>query len=716
MSTTSDGLILDTFVQKHKLQTVCPHSKLRDIIITDVKLLNPRQYKASMAFHLYAFDRLEAGEEVDISVDTFTRCVNLTMSDSPALRASKDSLTVQHLHETLRKNKSLFDKIDTPYFKSANKPLQAASDMMYTNIINYVTTNFIEFQKRYIHSQLTEYLTDNSVKTLTYPQLGYTAYRAQNLVHNHLSLINDEFLHDSFKPKKYHALKDKLKSELPVFARKMRDDVPLELRGKITDIMLKKNLSAVVSYIYRMAKYLDSKRLKSFSPLPNPSIERHHMLFDIQYLATVYNKWKKKEDKHAKLVTFAEFRDNFPKYRTEMFCIDKLYPEFKGKYNVKSITTDGYAISLIFTGRDVKSKYTKGAKRPTAKTKKYESDKKFRECKILTTTKLAPGLYDATKIRMKTEDLNKYQTVGVDPGNYKMLNFMKSDGEMFTVTKGYYNEISHITRNTHKKQQIIQTDTKMSEINTALSETCIRSASRDQYVAYMKIVADNWEFLWKYKQNKRFSALRYDTYINSKRAISRICREIRSEVVSYGNKKPVILAFGNGNGNMTINNTKNSSSHGPIKRIAKALSVNMRVVVTDEYNTSKLCSECDAKLHHPKTHRTESYKKMYKQVFNRKPGIGIVKRLKSFMNEYHPTHKPKVIKNERSYALCCCKSKDHTSDNRLRNRDYHGSKNLRRVMRARITGELIPAFERPKKKKSSVKKHEVKNTKVQKSN
>jgi hypothetical protein len=90
-----------------------------------------------------------------------------------------------------------------------------------------------------------------------------------------------------------------------------------------------------------------------------------------------------------------------------------------------------------------------------------------------------------------------------------------------------------------------------------------------------------------------------------------------------------------------------------------------------------------------------------------------MKLLKSHMRK-NPKLKRKVMKNERSYALCCCKSKDHISDSRLRNRDYHGSKNIRRVMRARITGKLISAFERPKIKKepkSPVEKHEVKTLK-----
>jgi hypothetical protein len=392
-----------------------------------------------------------------------------------------------------------------------------------------------------------------------------------------------------------------------------------------------------------------------------------------------------------------------------MFCVEKLYPEMLENYIVKSISTDGYTISLIFTGKDVQGKYTKGEKRPSAQVKKYQEGVKFTASKLLKTDKLEPGLYDATKLRMKPEDLDKCQIAGLDPGNGKMLNIMKSNGEMFTVTKGYYNEISHITRNIYKKQKAITDDDRISSINQALSNTCIRSASLTQYVAYMRIIVANWNYLWKYHQGRRFCVIKYDTYLGSKRAIARVCREVREELPVSGDKRPVILAFGNGNGNMTINNTKNSSAHGPIKRIAKALSLKCRVVITDEYNTSKLCSDCNAVLKHPKTHNTESVKKMYKRLFGIK--MPRIKKAKNFMARIFPQLEQKVIVNKRSYALCCCKSKDHSDDNRLRNRDYHGSANIRRVFRARVTGKIIPAFVRPKKDVQKTKKKSPKKSK-----
>ena len=62
--------------------------------------------------------------------------------------------------------------------------------------------------------------------------------------------------------------------------------------------------------------------------------------------------------------------------------------------------------------------------------------------------------------------------------------------------------------------------------------------------------------------------------------------------------KPIMIAFGKGNGDITISNTKNSSSHGPIKRILYELSKFSLIILTDENNTSKLCNSCHKELNH----------------------------------------------------------------------------------------------------------------------
>ena len=57
-------------------------------------------------------------------------------------------------------------------------------------------------------------------------------------------------------------------------------------------------------------------------------------------------------------------------------------------------------------------------------------------------------------------------------------------------------------------------------------------------------------------------------------------------------EKPILIALGSGNGSNTISNTKGCSPKGPISKLIFELSKYCIVIMTPEYNTSQLCSEC----------------------------------------------------------------------------------------------------------------------------
>jgi hypothetical protein len=84
----------------------------------------------------------------------------------------------------------------------------------------------------------------------------------------------------------------------------------------------------------------------------------------------------------------------------------------------------------------------------------------------------------------------------------------------------------------------------------------------------------------------------------SKKAIARITRNIIDKYKKEYKNKKLLFLIGKGNGNMTITNTKNSSTAGPIKRIVKELSNREVVVLVDEYKTSLLCHHCEEKIKH----------------------------------------------------------------------------------------------------------------------
>jgi hypothetical protein len=136
-------------------------------------------------------------------------------------------------------------------------------------------------------------------------------------------------------------------------------------------------------------------------------------------------------------------------------------------------------------------------------------------------------------------------------------------------------------------------------------------------------------------------------------------------------------------------------------------------VITDEFNTSKLCNECHTELCHPVTHHTESLNAVYKRVFKARAPYILRDKLKWYFKKNFSNRrefKQQVNRERESYGLCCCKSIDHTSDNRLQNRDDIAGTNIRNVMLATVLGKILHAFNR-----EYIKKVTAENTKKSRS-
>lgn len=140
---------------------------------------------------------------------------------------------------------------------------------------------------------------------------------------------------------------------------------------------------------------------------------------------------------------------------------------------------------------------------------------------------------------------------------------------------------------------------------------------------------------------------------------------------------PILMAIGKGNGNLTISNIKGCGPKGPIKTIIKELAKLILVILVDEYRTSQLCSECEAKLEHP---RTQHYK-------NKVKNNGEIDKEGTV---------------QESYRLCCC---SNNKCHKIWNRDCNASISIKKVMSLKLTEKDLGRF---KREKSNVKcTHEV---------
>jgi hypothetical protein len=685
MEETSDG----TIAMKCKLRTIVRDEALQLIMQKCAKNLSKIIYKANILFRLYVFYCVDHKIHPVISKTQINRCINLIKNGSAKLRAGRFASEVQILHMVMKEHAEMFKRIPTPDFKSASRPLEYAATEMYTNIGVQISEHFERYQRRYIRYRLGAYLTGQGYENLTQGQIGELAFQLQKAMNKNLPVTG--FISNHFPDSQ---LVITLIPHLNIMAKVIHNDMPKAIhKVNLSTLKSKKNYSYFVIYMHQMAKYLQDYCEPSFTPLPNQKLQRRSFLFDKRFLCAVYNKWS------SDTIGIKDFEKDYAKYYHLMFrTYDKdMFKKLCDRREIpKSYITNGYTVSIIFSPDPSEPKKEKPPSHTSKSKKKSSSDVKEHPDHGT----LKPGLYNADNLQCDVNQLSQYHFTSMDPGNQKMFtcvtyanaNANANDyGDSYVINKGYYNEISHITRNTRKRNEFTESNKKVLACHAQLSEGCLRGGRIKDYLRYINIIIDNWDVLWKHELDDCIPKLSYDTYLHSKIAVAKICKEIRKRNPT---KKPSLYIIGKGNGRMTISNTKNSSSHGPIKRIVHALSLLEPVVLVDEYKTSKLCNECFAPLTYPRMHFRKKLRRLVKEKYG------------DMTKEQYKLLAPKVaLENAKTFSIrevhgaCYCSNTNHQnkhghSHRIVLKRDVNSGRCIFRVAVGKLTGNQLEAFQR----------------------
>ena len=384
-----------------------------------------------------------------------------------------------------------------------------------------------------------------------------------------------------------------------------------------------------------------------------------------------------------------DFERNFSDYRDRYFNFKQYNTSDK---NPISFMTNGYGACILFES------FERFKKPPTSLIKEND-DQKINLDEYQKGKKFQKGLFDANDVYGSKNFLNSYHKIGIDPGNDVILYCQSESGKTIQIKKSYYNEISHITQNNKKIKKYIKEST-IKDIYKKLTETNYKcTINLDMYKKYIEIYRSNRkDILDFYRQNKVMS-LELDTFINKKKAIHTIVRKIvpkNNKVQSFRDNKnqyvdnelydkvkclPPLIAFGKGNGSITINNLKNNSPKGPVKTLAKELSRYCITIVTDEHNSSQCCNLCNEKLIHPT---------IKKKISRKVNDIILQKEV-----------------NHEVYRLCYCKNNIHPTTtsvdgvHKIWNRDYNASINILNIMTKKILGLPLGVFKKGSKSKKS---------------
>jgi hypothetical protein len=216
---------------------------------------------------------------------------------------------------------------------------------------------------------------------------------------------------------------------------------------------------------------------------------------------------------------------------------------FQEKFNLRkngnpiSFSTNGYSIN-----EQEKKVTEKNDKKSTTKIK-LQNNKKYSK----------KGLFEADECEATDEYLNNYHKVSIDPNNESLLycysvsfNFAKlkftniakailvndllvtrrETGNKLNITKRYFNEISHITRNNREHRKNIR-KSEIYKFYEELKDTAYKkTVNIENYKNYIQIVRKYWPKIWSYYGQNKVQKLELDTYINRKKAIHKIVRRL----------------------------------------------------------------------------------------------------------------------------------------------------------------------------------------------
>lgn len=698
-------------VIKCKLDSVISDSSLKDIIIKNVHQRNKIFVEGILLFNIYVLYILENNICMKIGPNTLRRCMNYLVNKPGTLKKHDQE---SELMETVKKD--LFDFSSngrTDDFnntgESFNRPFNMMCDIYHTNIRVHIMMNFKRFQKRYLLCRLNAYDMKDSERT----KILYCLQQRinGNTEYDYKKAENKQIFDDLCEK---HNLEQFIYNEQQILINYTSNKIILSHGDELKNEEVKdENIYHYLKYFHYMLPIIKGNNSKTYSILPQCSPKIRYVHYESISMVPIYNEWKQ-EDINVKI-----FEKNYKTYFNKMFVhVKEKFSKLMKKYpSISSFSTDGYSVAFRF-----EKKIKKGNNKNDNKNNKNYKINFKKMYEIDKTINNKEKIYDVEKLEKISEYdryFDRFNIVGVDPGSSQMFDITGESGIHFTINKNHFNDLSHINRNKILRERIEKIN-NVDKINGDLSNGSTRTIDIKDYMKYVKQIRNNWTGLWNHYTNNRLKKLSFNTYRYSAKAVNRICDEIvkgvndpKNLVKKYGdhhdihkfeaNKKKIILfCIGTGNGKMTIDNTKGSSPHGPIKRIVNRLSKHRKCIVMliVEHNTSKLCHKCENELVDvhviEKPKKKDQDKKIIKAIEQNRFNVRYYKTLQKSKTteELIKEQNEEAKKNpyyKKSYRLRRCAHKHEGNNKRciLYERNVNASLNMMKKFKLIIAGETV---------------------------
>lgn len=563
---------LEYYAIKCKLKSALRFQDMSSIINSRVDAVNKIWTEAYFLFNLYIIQTLNDNKNIYIDNNILNRCVLYVLNKQDQIR--KNNITLNQINENildivdkikLNTNKKLIDNmkkllkereqimslnlLDNVYknvylklgnndldkfnkIKSISRPIEYLVKQVVTNIKNHISMNFWAFQKKYIQSKLYQKLTDLKLKkNVIYSIINCIQYHINNKHDNIVIKARNIKKLSKDSPKIYECIVDIIINTI----KTEKKILPLSIKDNITKTNLVKNYKDSLKYYFLMIEYLEINKQDRFSLLPQITLGSTYVKFDSRFISTIYDEWinnkleeaekeglknVKKKNKikfELKEVGIKEFEKNYSDFYNKCFKFN----EINKIDQAISFLTNGYSICILYKRKVQKKDIKDGTiKKNKLNLDNYHKDKKIKK-----------GLFDADDITVSDEYLNKHHKIGIDPNNDVLLYCYSETGNKIEITKGFYNEISHITMNNRKMKRYIN-KSSIKKIYKDLSDSCYKkTVNITKYKEFINIYRKYKNEIWNFYNENKVKALEFDTYVNKKKALHKIVRRI---VPKYG--------------------------------------------------------------------------------------------------------------------------------------------------------------------------------------
>jgi hypothetical protein len=177
------------------------------------------------------------------------------------------------------------------------------------------------------------------------------------------------------------------------------------------------------------------------------------------------------------------------------------------------------------------------------------------------------------------------RVISIDPGRTNLIYGVEKDtNKTFKLTRRQYYHEAGMTK---AKKESQKWNKKIEKVLTEMSETSVKTVSGENWDTFITTYIKHYNTLWDHYTKNKWNRQRFGVYIKKNKCLDTFFASMRLK-----NEPKPIIAYGAAKFNPSNKNELSAPTTFLSKKCGKFYCTKM----IDEFNTSKMCSNCGKKL------------------------------------------------------------------------------------------------------------------------